>query len=97
VRHLYRTEDVAQVLTIIADVSGGVARLADRPSPSPSATTRPNDAPVIESVSAITDRRLETYLASRAIPLELARMYLQEVRYRVGERSFQALGFSNNA
>jgi hypothetical protein len=84
VRYLYRTDDVARVLSIIADVAGGVARISERPAPRESDAHESQDTkPVIESVSAISDRRLEAYLKSRAIPLELARMYLQEVRYRV--------------
>ena len=93
-RHLYRTDDVARVLSIIADVSGGVARAADRPKPSP-APESPRDRTVIESVGAITDRTLEAYVRGRAIPLDLARMYLQEVRYRIEERTFRALAFAN--
>lgn len=95
VRHLYRTDDVARVLSIIADVSGGVARAADRPlfdTPE-----RPRERPIIESVGAITDRTLEAYVRGRAIPIDLARMYLQEVRYRVEDRVFRALGFANGA
>lgn len=95
-RHLYRTDDVARVLSIIADVSGGVARAADRPKPSPAPESQ-RDRPVIESVGAITDRTLEAYIRGRAIPLDLARMYLQEVRYRIEERTFRALAFANGA
>lgn len=95
VRHLYRTDDVARALSIIADVSTGIMRAADRPRHE--AIERPREAPVIESVGAITDRTLEAYVQGRAIPLDLARKYLQEVHYRVGERSFRALGFANNA
>ena len=94
-RQLYRTDDVAQVLSIIADVAGGVARAADWARPDNAENAR--ERPVIESVGAITDRTLEAYVLGRAIPLDLARMYLQEVRYRVGERAFRALGFANGA
>jgi hypothetical protein len=104
VRHLYRTDDVARVLSIIADTSGGGMPASERPtllSVPPRSLLLGADAgrepPVIESVSAITDRRLEAYLKSRAIPLELARLYLQEVGYRVDERRFRALGFANDA
>lgn len=95
VQHLYRTHDVARVLAIISDATGGVIAHAEVPRQERLQIERPS--PVIESVGAITDRALEGYLRTRAIPLDLARLYLQEVRYRVEERTFRALGFQNNA
>lgn len=96
VRYLYRTEDVARVLSIIADVSGGAIRPADQ-HPQFLSPAAPRERPVIESVGGIEDRQLEAYIQERAIPLDLARMYLQEVGYRVGDRSFRALGFANSS
>jgi hypothetical protein len=53
--------------------------------------------PLIESVKPIDDHRLIAYLQERAIPVELARLYLQEVRYRVGDHRFAALGLENES
>jgi len=52
---------------------------------------------VIERVQSIEDRLLEAYVRERGIPLDLARLYLQEVSYRVGDHRFRALGFPNDA
>ncbi len=52
---------------------------------------------VIEHAQVIEDRQLEAYVHARGIPLDLARMYLQEVSYRVGDHRFRALGFPNDA
>lgn len=96
VQNLYRTPDISQVLAIITDVAGGASRALAQPHPV-SASEAPREKPVIDSVSPITDRLLEAYLAERAIPLHLARMYLQEIAYRVGNRSYRALAFGNDA
>jgi Toprim-like len=96
VRHLYATNDVARVLAIIADVSGGVARATEALKHA-GFDPRHIKPVVLESVGVITSAGLEAYVQSRAIPLDLARMYLQEVQYRVEDRRFRALGFANNA
>lgn len=96
VQNLYRTPDISQVLAIITDVAGGASRALAQPLPV-SAPEAPREKPVIDSVSPITDRLLEAYLAERAIPLHLARTYLQEIVYRVGNRSYRALAFGNDA
>jgi hypothetical protein len=85
--------DIARVLERIADVLGSPAR----PLVLPSMVDRPKATPEIESVSAISDRALEAYVVSRGIPLDLARLYLKEVAYRVGEHGYRALGFANDA
>jgi hypothetical protein len=63
----------------------------------PSLVDRPKATPEIESVSAISDRALEAYVVSRGIPLDLARLHLKEVAYRVGEHGYRALGFPNDS
>jgi hypothetical protein len=40
---------------------------------------------------------LEAYVVSRGIPLDLARLHLKEVAYRVGEHGYRALGFPNDS
>ena len=52
---------------------------------------------MIERVQSIEDQALEVYVRERGIPLDLARLYLQEVSYRVGDHHFRALGFPNDA
>ena len=85
--------DISRVLERIADVLGSPAR----PLVLPSVADRPKATPEIESVSAISDRALESYVVSRGIPLDLARLYLKEVAYRVGEHGYRALGFPNDS
>ena len=94
VQHLNQTSDIARVLSTIADVLGSPARPA---IVLPEAPARPKDPPVIESVQAIADRRLEAYLASRGIPLDLARVYLKEVAYRAGGNTYRSLAFGNDS
>jgi hypothetical protein len=61
VQHLYQTENVSRALSTIADVAGGVVRSLERPN----FVMEPRQAPEIESLLPITDRRLEYYIASR--------------------------------
>lgn len=94
VGELHGTADVSRILGLIADILGRppVAHVV-----LPPASARPKDAPVIESVSSISDHALEAYLNTRGIPVDLARLYLREVAYRVGSHRFRALGFGNDA
>jgi hypothetical protein len=91
---LYGTTDISRILTIIADALGSPAQaMVSMPSPA----TRPKAPPIIESVSDISDTALEAYLRERAIPIDLARLYLKQVGYRVGDHAYRALGFENDA
>lgn len=94
VQHLGGTTDISRVLSTISDVLGNAPRpvivLPDAPE-------RPRDPPVIESVGVIEDRALEAYVRSRAIPLDLARLYLKEICYRVEGSRYRALAFENDA
>ena len=94
VAELHGTTDVSRILTIIADVLGSPANAT---MTMPSLATRPKEAPIIESVVDISDKALETYLRERAIPIDLARLYLKQVGYRVGSHAYRALGFGNDA
>lgn len=96
--HLEGESDIGRVLERIAGVLGSppkervvmpVIRASERSAEKPQ--------PVIERVQAIEDQMLEAYVRERGIPLDLARLYLQEVSYRVGEHRFRALGFANDA
>lgn len=96
--HLEGESDIGRVLERIAGVLGSppkerVAMPVIRASEL--GTEKPQ--PVIERVQAIEDQALEAYVRERGIPLDLARLYLQEVSYRVGEHRFRALGFANDA
>lgn len=95
VQRLYAPADVARALSIIADVHGGsaVPAAASRAAEPPA----PKERPVVESVGAIADRALEAYVRSRAIPLDLARLYLQEIHYRAEGRPYKALAFANDS
>lgn len=55
--------------------------------------------PVIEilSVHAVSSPALIHYYQSRRIAMEIADQYLQEVRYKNGEKNYYALGFKNDA
>ncbi|MHB9118318.1 MAG: hypothetical protein ACYC2R_08585 [Burkholderiales bacterium] len=94
VRCLYRADEVSKALAIIADVSGDPIQATAYSVPVASAV---RERPIIESVGGIVDRTLEAYVCGRAIPLDLARLYLQEIRYRVGEREYKALAFANDS
>lgn len=96
--HLEGESDISLVLERIAGVLGSppkervvvpVIRAAEQ--------GREKPQPVIERVQTIEDQVLEAYVRERGIPLDLARLYLQEVSYRVGEHRFRALGFANDA
>lgn len=98
VQHLYQLNDVSRVLSTIADVSGGVVRLTVAPANRAlMVEVAPKEKPVIEAVTPIRDPALEAYLASREIPLDLARLYLQEVSYRAEGRPYRALAFPNDS
>ena len=101
VQQLEHTEDMSRTLATIADILGSPARAAASGASEglilPAALAKPKVAPVIESVAEISDRVLEAYVESRGISLDLARLYLKEVAYRVDEHRFRALGFANDA
>lgn len=91
---LHGTTDISRILTLIADVLGNPPRELVTLPP---VVSKPKEAPIIESVSEISDRALEAYLQTRGIPVDLARVYLREVSYRVGGNGYRALGFGNDA
>lgn len=94
VGELHGTTDISRILTIIADTLGGSNKTIVT---MPSMSTKPKEAPIIESVTDISDQALIAYLHDRAIPVDLARLYLKQVGYRVGEHKYRALGFGNDA
>jgi hypothetical protein len=48
-------------------------------------------------VTEIQNPALENYLRSRALPIDLARLYFSEAVYRYEEREYRALAFANDA
>ena len=94
VGELHGTTDISRILTIIADTLGNPAQAIVT---MPSVATRPKETPIIESVADISDQALVAYLHERAIPIDLARLYLKQVGYRVGSNTYRALGFGNDA
>lgn len=95
VERYFSAQDVSSALAIITDVTGGVTTFPKRtltPKDAP-----PRERPIIESVEAITHPSLEAYLEGRAIPVDLARLYLKEIAYLVEGRRCRALGFENQA
>lgn len=92
--HLEGESDIGRVLERIAWVLGSPPK---ERVVMPAVRDRERPVPVIDRVHGIEDRALEAYVRERGIPLDLARLYLQEVSYRVGEHRFRALGFANDA
>lgn len=74
-------------------------RLAQISDPPTLPTTLQPDSPTIEilSVHPVTFVSLIRYYWSRRITTEIADQYLQEVRYKNGDRTYYALGFQNDA
>lgn len=94
VQHLNQVNDISLVLSTIEDTLGKA------PAPVRSLPASPvvrREQVVIEGVGTIVDGKLEAYLASRAISVELARLYLREITYRVDENRYRALAFANEA
>jgi hypothetical protein len=70
------------------------------PVPKPSARIIDNEESnqiTILSTFAIISYPLIKYLQERRVPIEIAERYLQEVRYQIGDKTYYALGFKNNA
>ena len=98
IQQLNQVQDISRVLSTIADILGSSPRSnIVLPSQVSRAPERLRAPPVIDSVGVIASRALEDYVASRAIPLDLARLYLKEVAYRVEGNAYKALAFPNNA
>jgi hypothetical protein len=95
VAHLNGTAEISRVLSTIEGVLG------QTPAPPriviPDQVAAAREPPVIEGVREIQDATLETYLAMRGISVDLARMYLKEIAYRTGGKSYRALAFPNDS
>ena len=94
VQQLNQVDDISRVLSTIEDVLGKAPLLMISLPP---VTEAPREQPMIEFVGPIADPKLEAYLGSRAIPVDLARVYLQEITYRVEGNRYRALAFANEA
>lgn len=94
VQRLLNQSSVAETLVEIARLMG-----QSRPEPKPPAPRREKpESPttVITSEGPLVSRSLRSYLRSRGISDQVARIHLKEVRYRRGDRSFFAIGFAND-
>lgn len=69
------------------------SKVADEPVhvPSPSAEFR------VLKVQPLHNRALVQYVESRGIPLDIARLYVQEIYYTRGEKRYFALSFANRS
>lgn len=94
VMHLEGETEISRVLERIASVLGSPPKAIVT---TPTLRVKDKPQPVIDRVQRIEDRGLEAYILERGIPLDLARLYLQEVSYRVGDHRFRALGFANDS
>lgn len=98
VQHLNHTADIAKVLSSIEGVLGSPSRPElILPKGLEKPPSKPRDPPIIEGVGVIQNKLLEAYLIERSIPVDLARLYLKEVSYRVGGAGYKALAFENDA
>lgn len=52
---------------------------------------------MIDRVGMIEHQALEAYLQERRIPIDLARLYLEQVEYRLDQYRFCALASKNDA
>ena len=95
VEQYFSVRDVSTALSIISDTTGGIATFPKKVLPAKDEP--PKERPVVESVAAISDPSLETYLQTRAIPIDLARSYLKEIVYLVEGRRYKALAFENQS
>ena len=62
-----------------------------------SSTEKPENKLVVVSVKDITNTDLINYLDSRRIDLELANRFCKEIEFRIGPKSYKAIGFPNQS
>jgi Toprim-like len=91
----FSAPDISSTLASISDAVGGISTFPKRVAIRAEET--PKERPVIESLGRIQDPSLTNYLVARAIPVELARLYLEEIVYQVEGRQYRALAFANQA
>jgi hypothetical protein len=97
--HIDGHNDTRALLARIAEISAGVLdpALSNRLANAEPRMIEQASSTIVR-VGEIVDSRLIHYLQrERAIPIDLARLYLKELEYRVGERQYTALGFANRA
>ncbi|HZH97190.1 MAG TPA: toprim domain-containing protein, partial [Flavisolibacter sp.] len=64
----------------------------------PTSLARDDDNQIkILSTFSVNSYPLMKYLRERKIPAEIANKYLSEVRYQIGDKTYYALGFKNDA
>lgn len=68
-----------------------------KPIINPSYLDKEDNAISVLSVHSISSYPLQKYLHTRRINLAIADKYLKEVRYQIGDKTYYALGFKNDA
>ena len=92
--------DLVKLMEATSSVAHALATIEKR-FDSPIQATLPSElkpiklVPEVVQAGPISSRPLEQYLLSRAIPLEIASRYLQEIHYRRGNATFFAIGLPN--
>ena len=92
-KHLYRTDDVSEVLAHIERHAGNVSLPRIRV---PTAAPRPVEAEMRGvTVVPLRHHALLSYLHSRQIDADIGRMFCREVHYELRRRHYFALAFGN--
>jgi len=85
------------VSDFLQKLDGPLTLYHQKPIVNQSEQEKENNAIRILSVHAISSYPLQKYLHSRRINQVIADTYLKEVRYQIGDKTYYALGFKNDA
>lgn len=100
VQHLNHSRDIPQTLATIEGILGQTHFPARQQTAYPTVNNENKSTqyppPTIHRIQTIQSPTLESYLKLRAIPLDLARLHLQEIHYTAKNHSYQALAFAND-
>lgn len=77
-------------------ISVAIHDLLGHPASDNNKSSHKNNIEII-STNPVTSFMLLRYLKDRRIPPEIAYKYLTEVRYRIGDKTYYALGFKNDS
>jgi DNA primase len=104
VMRYYRTESISDALRKLESLApaGGLEFAATARETLPVAFKRARkqvEEPAIElrKVRPLENRALTGYLKRRGVSVEIARLYVQEIYYRYGEKDYFALAFPNQS
>ena len=90
-KHLYNENSIASILAMLQNFSSSpvinqVSLLA---------TTQKTASPIIQSIREIENSALIAYLKTRGLSLERAKLFLSEIHYQTGDKSYFALAHPN--